>query len=350
VETRRLVIPGHWSRETIAQQVSPAGACIRSGGLVVFPTETVYGLGAGIHDPNAVRSIFAAKGRPADNPLIVHVASVEVLHDLVDSQELSRWKDVITRFWPGPVTFLLRKTAAVPGCVTAHMDTVGVRMPAHPVSQLFLESCGIPVAAPSANRSGFPSPTRSSHLEEMEGKVDWILDAGELPLGLESTIISLSHTPPLLLRPGPLSVEELQKWIPGIVFAQGSSHQPLAPGMKYRHYAPRAQLVLCPYDEDLSRLQQRALLLFRQYSTRGKKVWILSTEETRGVYDQEKIANSSMGTRQDLYSVAKNLFDSFRLLDRLGMDVGIVEGFPPRGLGFAIMNRILKATGENPWD
>ncbi len=330
------------------EKIKIAAEAILKGGIVVFPTETVYGLGADALNPEAVRKVFIAKNRPMDNPIIVHIAKKSQLFEL--AKKVPKWVErAIDILWPGPVTFVLEKKKIVPDEVTAGLPTVAIRMPAHPVALALIEESK-PIAAPSANLSGKPSPTTAKHvIEDMYGRVDVIIDAGDTFFGVESTVIDATEDPPVILRPGPMTVEELQK-ITGKEFkihpaalAKGSVKVAKSPGMKYRHYAPNAKLILIEgaYEEMLRKIKEVFLRLKRE----GKKVALLLTEESKeflGV--REDVIN--LGTRKNLYSVAKNLFKSLRLLDKLGYEAGIVESFELKGIGLAIMNRLRKAASE----
>ncbi len=335
--------------------IEEAARDVLEGKLVVFPTETVYGLGANAFDEQACREIFRVKGRPPDNPLIVHIAkSFDLYRVARDIPELA-WK-VVERIWPGPVTIVLPAGDMVPKAVTGGRETVAVRMPAHPVALRLIEKSS-PLAAPSANKSGRPSPTTAQHVIEDYAEDDvelTILDAGPTYLGVESTIIDLTKIPPILLRPGPFTIEELEKAlgvrivVPQFAKGLGEADSALSPGVKYRHYSPRTHLILVEaesYDDMLKCI--RDLLL--SFSKQGKKVAILATIETNrelrtrypdieGLYEWIQL-----GSRANPYTVASRLYDALRALDKAGVEIGIVESFEERGLGLAIMNRLRKA-------
>ncbi len=328
---------------------------IREGGLVVFPTETVYGLGANAYNPNAVKKIFIVKQRPMDNPLIVHIASFKQLYEVVSS--IPAWiKDFLVKVWPGPLTAVLPKSKRIPSEVTAGLDTVAVRMPLHPVALKLIEKSGVPIAAPSANISGRPSPTTAQHVvEDLWGKVDVIIDAGETIFGVESTIIDLTREPPVLLRPGPYPVEKLREILGKNIiipeFARGLSEadKALSPGMKYRHYAPRTPLILVELKDytDLSTLTLKIIELAEENISKGKRVAILSSSETAKTYLKHLGKRAKivvLGSRNNMYSVAKNLFKALRDLDKLNIDIALVEGFEEKGVGLAVMNRLRKAS------
>lgn len=308
--------------------VLAAARIILRGGLVAFPTETVYGLGADAANRRAVKKIFAAKGRPADNPLIVHVSNLEQVGDVASCIPQSALK-LMNRFWPGPLSLVLPSSSALPREVSAGLPTVAVRMPAHPVALGLIRAAGVPIAAPSANRSGRPSPTASSHvLADLAGRIDAVLDGGSCSLGLESTVLDLSGSEPVILRPGGISREQLEKTL-GTGVAEphaGREGPPLSPGMKYCHYAPRAPLFLVTG----SRTGRRALLgqLAAFYRKKGLKVGLWQVPPGPG----------------GLRLASQNLFPALRRFDAQGVELILAEGIPPRGLGTALMNRLRKAS------
>jgi len=317
-----------------------AANVIKNGGTVAFPTETVYGLGANAYDGKACLKIFEAKNRPVDNPLIVHIAEFEQLYDV--AREIpDKVLEVAQTVWPGPLTFVLKKTDKIPKEVSAGLDTVAVRMPAHPIALQLIRESGVPIAAPSANLATKPSPTRAEDVvADMNGRVDIIIDGGHTFFGVESTIINVSVNPPVLLRPGPFTVEELKKIFGEIVipeFAEGKKEAEvaLAPGMKYRHYAPSTKLLMV---ENRKILREVVNLLKKKY-----KVAVLIPKELENEF--KDVPHIVLGSDENLYEVAKNLFDAFRDLDKLNVDIGLIVSFPERGIGFAIMNRARKATG-----
>lgn len=338
---------------------SRAAEKLRNGELVAFPTETVYGLGANAFRTEAVLKIFAAKGRPSDNPLIVHIADREDLEGLV--REIP---DVavrlMARFWPGALTLVFYKSPAVPDAVTAGLDTVAVRMPVHPIARDLIRLAGVPVAAPSANHSGRPSPTTAEHVrEDMDGRIPMIVDGGACPMGMESTVLDVTVCPPMMLRPGGVTREMLEAAIGPISLdpaLSGTSGKPKAPGMKYAHYAPRAPLILyAGTPEDVAaRIVAEAAKLYAE----GKKVGLLCTEESIGVYARifsekpghERIHPLSAGCRANPGTIAAGIFATLRQFDVLGVDVILAEGFPETGVGHAIMNRLKKAAGGHVVD
>ncbi len=341
--TRVLEVdPTHPEPEVVAQ----AAEVLRAGDVVAFPTETVYGLGANALDGRAVARIFAAKGRPTDNPLIVHIADTAQLEGLVESVPPAA-EELMARFWPGPLTLVMRRGSAVPPEVTAGLDTVGIRMPDHPVALALIRAAGVPIAAPSANASGRPSPTTAEHvLEDLAGVIPVVLDGGETGVGVESTVLDVTTDPPQILRPGGLPREELEAVIGPVELAPGVEgvavvQRPRSPGMKYRHYAPRAPLILV--EGPLLEMQEKICDLAMEYLEEGKRVGILCSAESRGVYVAPVVLE--YGSRADLASVASDLFSTLRAFDRHHVDVIIAEGVPEEGLGLAIMNRLRRAAG-----
>lgn len=327
-----------------AGPMAEAAAVIRSGGLVAFPTETVYGLGADAANAAAVARIFTAKGRPSDNPLIVHVSDRGMLADVV-KEIPEKAERLMERFWPGPLTLVLPKLPSIPDSVTCNLPTVGVRMPHHPVALALIRAAGVPIAAPSANRSGRPSPTAAEHVvEDLAGRIDIILDGGETGVGVESTVIDMTVDPPVLLRPGGVTVEQLTKEI-GEVMVDRSVHgaegveAPRSPGMKYKHYSPQAQVILV--EGSVLPMQAKIKDLAYEYEEEGQKVGIMCSVESRGVYQAPVVLE--YGSRDDLASMASDLFSTLRAFDRHGVNVILVEGVPATGIGLAIMNRLRRA-------
>lgn len=350
VETKQTKVlkidePARPDRESLAA----AGEILRSGGLVVFPTETVYGLGANALDADAVASIFRAKGRPSDNPLIVHICKLDQVYDLTDDFTVQA-KRVAEAFWPGPLTLILPKKPSIPAQVTAGLDTVALRMPDHPVALALLDIAGVPVAAPSANTSGRPSPTTVEHvLRDLEGKVDMVVDGGSCRIGLESTVLDMTSEPPVILRPGGVSREDLEGLLGHVeadaaVYENDSPDTPRSPGMKYRHYAPKAKVVLVNGNA-LDKIQDKVNELIDAYHAQNMAVGVLASKETVKKYDAEAVF--LVGTRTQLETVAQNLFHGLRYLDDCNVDIIIAEGYPDEGIGTAVMNRLKKAAGGN---
>lgn len=321
-----------------------AAELLKKGQLVGFPTETVYGLGANALDAQAVLSIFAAKGRPADNPLIVHVAQVEDLEPLCHVTEVAQ--KLMAAFWPGPLTLLLKKKTVVPMEVTAGLDTVAVRMPSHPVAHALLAACRVPVAAPSANRSGKPSPTQAQHVfDDMDGRIPMILDGGSCQVGVESTVLDVTCEPPCILRPGGVTKEMLETVLPEVTVA-GSVLRPLekgekalSPGMRYQHYAPQGQLTLISgSDENALPLMDR---LYDEAAERGESCCLLVFEEALSLTGSRQ--TQSLGQHRHPEQMAERLFDLLRQMDKLGVERIYSQVVDPQGLGLAIMNRLGRA-------
>ena len=324
---------------------SRAAEILKEGGLVAFPTETVYGLGANALDKEAVLSIFAAKGRPADNPLIVHIHDLSQLDPLCVVPE--RAYPLIREFWPGPLTILCEKKPAIPDEVTAGLPTVAVRMPSHPVARRMLQVCDLPVAAPSANSSGRPSPTTAAHvLEDMDGKIPLIIDGGMCDVGLESTVLDLCHGDPVILRPGGVTKEMISEVLQCEVAVAGSVLRPLredetalSPGMRYRHYAPKATVTLVegPADRVVPALEK----LYTEQAGLGKKCCVLCFTEHVPVL--ARCNPHDIGSFGSPSEIAHRLFDVLRKLDEEGMDMVFSEVIPPEGIGLAVMNRLGRA-------
>ena len=309
-------------------RIKRAGDIIKEGGLVAFPTETVYGLGGDALDADSSRKIYAAKGRPSDNPLIVHIADFADLEQIVTEvpKEAVQLADA---FWPGPLTMILNKNEKVPYETTGGMDTVAIRMPSHPVALAFIRAGGGYIAGPSANTSGKPSPTLAEHVAlDLDGKIPMILDGGEVGIGIESTIVDLTEDVPMILRPGYITPEMIEKVIgevrvdPGII-ASDSAKKPKAPGMKYKHYAPKADLIM---------------------EAQGKKVGIIATDETEKYYKTGEIL--SIGARDDEDAIARHLYRILREFDDMDVEQIYSESFETPRIGQAIMNRLLKAAGH----
>lgn len=319
---------------------------LQAGELVAFPTETVYGLGANALDATACTKIFAAKGRPQDNPLIVHVHNRAMANTLVGDWSPEA-EQCVQHFWPGPLTLVLPKTSLVPDVVTAGLPTIAIRMPSHPVALRLIEETGLPIAAPSANLSGKPSPTSGSHVwRDMKGKIPLILDAGACPVGLESTILDVSVEIPTILRPGGISKEQLEKVLGEVQVDTPTEDQaPKAPGMKYRHYAPQGEMVLMigPHERVVQRLGQE----IQKGHARLKKVAVLCTMESAPLlHNLLPDLLFVLGSKDRPEEVASSLFEGLRLCDERGMNLILAEGINEAGLGSAVMNRLQKAAGQ----
>ncbi len=333
----------------IAQQeeIQKAGKILKEGGLVAFPTETVYGLGGNALLPEASQKIYAAKGRPSDNPLIVHISRHDAMEEIADPVPESA-RLLAERFWPGPLTMILKKKEIVPLETTGGLSTVAIREPSHPVACALIEASGGFVAAPSANLSGKPSPTNAERvIEDLSGRVDMILDNGSVGIGLESTIVDLTEKVPVILRPGFLTLEMVREVLPDTILDPGiagvdTATPPKAPGMKYRHYAPKAPLVLVegPAQQVIGKINA----LTAEGEAEGKKIGILATEETKRYYSKGTVL--CIGKRADEESIARNLYECLRRFDELYIDRIYSETFPDEGLGQAIMNRLIKAAGH----
>ena len=328
-----------------------AGAIIREGGLVAFPTETVYGLGGDAMNPSASAKIYAAKGRPSDNPLIVHIWDFSQLEEIA-SELPPEAKKLSDAFWPGPLTMIVPKNDKIPYETTGGLDTVAVRMPSHPIAKEFIRLSGRMIAAPSANTSGRPSPTKAEHVaHDLDGKIDAIIDGGSVDIGLESTIVDLSEGIPTILRPGYITKAMLEEVVgevridPGIL-SENEKVRPKAPGMRYKHYAPKGDLTIINGQQD-------AVVAYINAATEealaaGKRVGIVATEETRAFYNRGEVL--TIGSRDDEDSIAHNLYGILRNFDELGVEVIYSESFSTPRIGQAIMNRLFKAAGHHMID
>lgn len=335
--------------------IERAGEILKKGGLVAFPTETVYGLGGDALNPDSSRKIYAAKGRPSDNPLIVHIADLDALEKITAVIPQTAFR-LAEAFWPGPLTMILPKSEAVPRETTGGLDTVAIRMPSHAVALALIRAAGGYVAAPSANTSGRPSPTKASFVaEDLDGKIDMILDGGEVGIGLESTIVDLTVEPPQILRPGYITQKMLEEVLGEVAvdatvlaLASGEecSQAPRAPGMKYRHYAPKGQLTIVRGEEqavaDYINAQAAAA------RAAGDKVGVIGTEELLSRYRADVV--KSAGSRTDEATIAHRLYGILREFDEEQVTRIYSESFATEGLGQAIMNRLLKAAGHHVVD
>ena len=323
--------------------IEKAADIIKNGGLVAFPTETVYGLGANALDADASKKIYEAKGRPSDNPLIAHIASLESLDEIVeDVSDVA--KKLIDKFWPGPMTLIFKKKPNVPDSTTGGLDTLAVRFPSNKIAMKLIESSGVPIAAPSANTSGKPSPTKGEHvIEDLDGKVDMIIDGGEVGLGLESTIIDVTDKP-TILRPGFITQEMLEDVIEEVeldktILAKPSDDfAPKAPGMKYRHYAPKTELVI------VRGVAKKVAQKIRE-EAKDKKTAIITVDEHKDLYDGLDAKVVSWGSLEDMNEIAHQIFDALRRVDDWGVNIIYCEAFEEKDLGLAVMNRLTKAAG-----
>ena len=326
--------------------IEEAGAIIRDGGIVAFPTETVYGLGANALDEEAVKKIFIAKGRPQDNPLIVHVCSKNISELVKEVPEVAQ--RMIDKFWPGPLTIILEKNDIIPNMTSANLNTVGIRMPSSEIALKLIELSKRPIAAPSANISGRPSPTEVERcIEDLNGKVDYIIGGESSDIGVESTIIDCTVNPPLVLRPGGITLEMLKEIDSNIEIDSAlkskptENFKPKAPGMKYRHYAPKAHLkIIKGKNEKTIEIINE---IVENYIEKGNDVAILTTDENLNKFNSGKVI--SLGSENNLNEIAKNLFETLRKCDDLGVQHILCQGFEEKGVGLAIMNRLNKAAG-----
>jgi len=332
------------------EKVRVAARIIRKGGLVAFPTETVYGLGADALNPTAVLALFEAKKRPLDNPPIVHVENISDVYRLA-TQIPPNADKLMRAFWPGPLTLVFKRSETVPDVTVAGLGTVAVRMPQHAVAlALIRESCR-PIAAPSANLAGKPSPTSAKHVfDDLNGRIDAILDGGPTRIGVESTVLDLSVDPPQVLRPGGTPLEALKRVLGNVKlhpFVAAEKELPiekaLSPGMRHKHYAPNAQVIVV--EGAIPAVLAKVKELTESYRLKGVKVGVLATDETLAAYRADAVR--SLGSRFNLAAVAQNLFRLLRELDAEGVDVIVAEGVPTEGLGLAVMNRLRKASGYN---
>lgn len=350
--------------------LSGAATCLIDGGLVAFPTETVYGLGADALNEDASRKIYEAKGRPSDNPLIVHIAAVEDMEKIAYPNAIAY--TLAESFWPGPLTLVLPKKEVVPDSTTGGLDTVAVRMPAHPAALALIRQSGVYVAAPSANTSGRPSPTKASHVvEDMAGKIEYIIDGGPVGIGIESTIVDVCGEIPAILRPGFITKEMLEQIIGEVIYDPALDKPlegipPKAPGMKYTHYAPKGELtlvelkdmgleeangqVLKPPDINITDYEQRVVrkicTLAEEKRRQGFRVGIMAPRETVACYDNYADVVLCVGDRNNQTTVAAGLYAALRTFDESEVDYIYAESFRGEGLSYAIMNRLLKAAGQ----
>lgn len=351
METKLYVIDENKIDET---KITEAGNVIKSGGLVAFPTETVYGLGGDALNPQSSQKIYEAKGRPSDNPLIVHICRWEDIKILIASGEkyeeiYLQAKKLADAFWPGPLTMVLPKSEKVPLETTGGLQTVAVRMPSHKTALSFIEAAGGYVAAPSANLSGKPSPTMAKYVaEDMNGRIDMILDSGAACIGLESTIVDLTEGKPIILRPGYITKKMLQDVLGEIdsdvtMFSVDSGQVPKAPGMKYRHYAPKGELTIVSGEEKKVCTYINRQLKYE--SVYGRKTGVIATDDTCDFYQADIV--KSVGNRKDEAAIANSLYRILREFDDEEVEIIFSEAFETGGMGQAIMNRLLKAAGHH---
>ena len=331
-------------------KMEKAAQIINNGGLVVFPTETVYGIGANGLNPEAVERIYIAKGRKQDNPLILHISNVEMLESIAKNISELEYK-LMEAFWPGPFTIILERKSCVPNIVTGGLDTVGVRMPSGEIAKNLIENSGCPIAAPSANISGKPSGTTVQDIfEELKDKVECIIDGGKTQVGIESTVVRVIDGVPNILRPGKITPEEIEKVAGSVKIDKHIIEQThieknekvLSPGMKYKHYAPNSDCVLV-YSSNESKMIQK----IKEIAKNKTKVTIISCQENIEKY--KEITNSiiNIGSCKDLDEISKNIFSALREVDKIMPELVIIEGVKQKGIGLAIMNRLIRACGDN---
>ena len=353
-----------------SEDFKEAAELLRAGKLVAFPTETVYGLGGNAYDSTASARIYAAKGRPSDNPLIVHISEFSEIEPLVSHipEEARRLSD---RFWPGPLTMILDKSDAIPKETTGGLDTVAIRMPSHPIANRLIKEAGIPIAAPSANASGRPSTTKAEHvIEDLDGRIDMIIDGGSSDIGLESTIVDLTVKPALILRPGYITLEMLREVLPNIEYdravlkrTKDENIVAKAPGMKYRHYAPKGDLTI--FEGDIDAVSGTIKKKVLEQLEAGHIVGVLTSDELAKRYSDipdarfihggsnagskenadDRVFIYDIGSRENEAEIAAGLFDALRFFDEIKAEFIYAEGFTEGGLGQAIMNRLMKAAG-----
>lgn len=351
MNTRIFKIDPNNIDEAAQEALRECAMVIKEGGLVCMPTETVYGLGANAYDKQAVANIFKAKGRPSDNPLIVHISDYDMLELIVQEDFLQNgiMTTLADRFWPGPLTMIAPKTSIIPDCVSGGLNTVGVRLPRHPIARALIKVSGVPIAAPSANLSGKPSPTCFEHVrEDMMGRVDIIIDGGDSEVGVESTVLDITGNPLNILRPGAVTLGDVNSVIQGAMeqdwhLAHGidTSEAPKSPGLKYKHYAPLAPLYIFDADncEKMVDAINKKIILEKN---KKLSVGVLATDENRSYYRGADIVQS-VGRRDNSMEHAANLFTSLRRFDEAGVDVIYAEMLPQTGVGDAVMNRLYRA-------
>ena len=333
------------NEDNIKQCIKEAAEVIKNGGVVAFPTETVYGLGANALKEECVKKIFVAKGRPQDNPLIVHVASKNIDEYVKNIPDVAN--KLIDKFWPGPLTLILEKRNIIPMETSANLDTIGIRMPSNKIAMELIKESGVPIAAPSANISGRPSPTNIERcVEDLKGRVDYILGGEISEVGLESTIVDCTVYPPMVLRPGGITLEMLREVDENIEIDKGllnnsKEFKPKAPGMKYRHYAPNAKLKIIRGNN--KKTIEKINEMVQNYIDEEKSVGILTTKENSNKYPNGKVV--ILGEENNLEEIASNLFNVLREFNDLGVDIILAEAFNEEGIGVAIMNRLNKAAG-----
>lgn len=347
MQTKMIVIRDKQYRDLLRE----AADILMSGGLVAFPTETVYGLGADALNPQAAKKIYAAKGRPSDNPLIVHIADEEEMGKLArEVPEMA--KKLAQAFWPGPMTLVMKKREIVPLETSGGLDTVGIRMPSNEIARSLIRLAKTPIAAPSANTSGRPSPTQAEHVwEDLNGKVNVIIDGGPVGIGLESTIIDVTGSVPMILRPGAITMEMVKEVVgkveldPTLLGSQEMTQRPKAPGMKYRHYAPKAELFVVEGKNE--KVVEKINALIKEAQSKKMRIGLMVSRENRDRYpNHESIDCVVLGSREDEAEVARHLFATLREFDHQKVDIIYAESFSGEGMAMAVMNRLMKAAGQ----
>ncbi|MCD4808848.1 MAG: threonylcarbamoyl-AMP synthase [Methanosarcinales archaeon] len=338
----------------LEEVIKTAAQFIKKGGTVAFPTETVYGLGADALNPDAVRKIFKAKGRPLDNPLIVHIADIEQLGAIASDVPGSA-RGLMDAFWPGPLTLIFKRKDIVPDVTTCGLDTVAIRMPDNPIALGLIKEAGTPIAAPSANISGRPSPTTAEHvIADLSGRIDAVIDGGAVRVGVESTVLDMTPDIPVLLRPGRVSIDEIREYVGEVLIGYtdrpaGAGEAVRSPGLKYTHYSPETRLVLVMGNS--SAVVDKISELARECRDRNLRVGLLVTDETAGVEEMAECVSADgvflLGSRHDASAIASNLFAGLRYLDMEDVDVIIADGsMRIAGIGAAVLNRLKKAADE----
>ena len=332
-----------------AADIEVAAEILKSGGLVAFPTETVYGLGGDALMPEASKKIYAAKGRPSDNPLIVHIAEVDSVNDLAEEVP-EKAKLLMEAFWPGPLTIILNKKESVPKETTGGLNTVAIRMPSHPAAMELIKKSGVYIAAPSANTSGRPSPTTAEHVvDDLSGRIEAIIDGGPVGIGIESTIVDLTGEIPTILRPGYITKRMLEEIVGEVeidkaIIEPDPNLRPKAPGMKYTHYAPAGILTIVEDAESPDKVTENVIKEINRLAAEKEKVAVLTTADNANLYTAEN--KVLLGEEGNGKTVATRLYSALRECDKLGVENIYSESFDRDELGGAIMNRLLKAAGH----
>lgn len=323
-----------------------AGQCIKDGGLVAFPTETVYGLGGDGLNEVAAKNIYLAKGRPSDNPLILHINDQKMLSRIV-SKVTPMAKKIMTAFCPGPITIILPKSDIVPKAVTGGLDTIAVRMPDNDIARALIKYADTPIAAPSANISGRPSPTTAQAVyKDLQSRIDMVLDGGACQFGVESTIVDCTEDIPIILRPGAITKEMLEEIFPVVKIDKaivGANVVPKAPGMKYKHYAPKVDMILI--EGDNKKMSSSIKEILHKYENEGKKVGLLVSDEVANELNNQN--TFSYGSQENLAQIASEIYEGLRYFDDKDVDIILAQGTTDKGIGLAIMNRLHKASGFN---